>query len=172
MGFELSIVLLFQVIYGYVYLGMCMLVTLFMIGSALGAQAAKKTCKRPDRDLIVTDLAFILFALVGWAVSWAGVGWKSVSLLLAMQFALIPALVFACALIVGYQFTVASVLMFGSTSEVIGRLYLSDLAGAACGTILTGLVLIPKIGIVGALLAVAAVKTVSLGLNVMKKCGP
>jgi hypothetical protein len=138
-----------------------------MIGSALGAQVAKKYCRKPQRALMTADLSFVLVSVTGCLVSWACIGWRSASLLWIMEFALIPTLLFACAWIVGYQFTAAASLTPGSKSEVVGRLYLSDLAGAACGTILTGLFLIPKIGIMGVLITVAAVKTVSFLMNVI-----
>ncbi|MCK4728384.1 MAG: hypothetical protein KAT27_05635, partial [Desulfobacterales bacterium] len=53
----------------------------------------------------------------------------------------------------------------GIGAEITGRLYVSDLAGAACGTILTGLVFLPKIGILGVLTSVLVLKCLSLGLN-------
>jgi spermidine synthase len=167
MAFELSLLLLLQVIYGYVYLGMCLIITLFMIGSALGALTGKKNRMKPRRSLFATDLALVLIAMAGCAASWAGVGWRSHSLLLFMQFALIPVLIFAGAFVVGYQFSAAARIASGSESEIIGHLYLADLAGAACGTILTGLVLVPKIGIIGVLMTVAILKTLSLGLNII-----
>ena len=54
----------------------------------------------------------------------------------------------------------------GTGAEITGRLYLADLAGAACGTILTGLLFLPKIGIIGVLISVILLKGLSLALNV------
>jgi len=53
----------------------------------------------------------------------------------------------------------------GPLCPITGRLYVSDLAGAACGTILTGLVFLPKIGIIGVLISIAALKGLSLCFN-------
>jgi len=169
MAFELSLLLLFQVIYGYVYLRICLFVTLFMIGSALGAFIAKKAIKKPDSALIATDLALVILSLAASFAALSGVGWRSQAALFVLQYAFLPALLFMGAFAVGYQFTAASNVISGSGSEVLGRLYLADLAGAACGTILTGLVFVPKIGIVGVLLSVAVIKTLSMGLSLSRR---
>jgi hypothetical protein len=65
----------------------------------------------------------------------------------------------------GCQFSAVSRVARGIGPEITGRLYLSDLAGAACGTILTGLVFLPKMGILGVLTSVVALKGLSLGTN-------
>jgi hypothetical protein len=57
----------------------------------------------------------------------------------------------------------------GTGAEITGRLYMADLAGAACGTILTGLLFLPKIGIMGVMASVLILKGLSLGFNVWQK---
>ena len=169
MALELTFLLLFQVIYGYVYLGMCLMVTLFMMGSALGVLLAKKRYGVPGKALMGTDLILVFLSCLGCVIALTGMGWRSATALFFMQFALIPGVIFATACTVGYQFSAATRAVAGTPSEVIGRLYLADLAGAACGTILTGLVFIPRIGIIGVLVSVAIIKTVSLGWHVVRQ---
>jgi spermidine synthase len=165
MALELCLLLLFQVLYGYVYLRICLFVTLFMTGSAVGAFLSKKTGGKTARTLIITDLALVVLSLAGCLAAVTGVGSHGRGGLLAMQFAVIPALIFITAFTVGYQFTAASRIAHGTGTEVLGRLYVADLAGAACGTILTGLVFVPKIGVIGVLISVTVLKVLSVGLS-------
>jgi spermidine synthase len=165
MAFELSLLLLFQIIYGYVYLRICIFVTLFMIGSALGAFASGKLKKDTFWQVLATESALIALAALACVATLAGVGAKSQISLFAMQYIVIPSLIFLVASAAGCQFSAVSRMARGTGAEITGRLYMADLAGAACGTILTGLLFIPKIGIIGVMASVLIIKGVSLGLN-------
>jgi spermidine synthase len=166
MAFELSLLLLFQVIYGYVYLRICIFVTLFMIGSALGAFASEKLKKDTFWQVLATESALIALAALACVATLAGVGAKSQISLFAMQYIVIPSLIFLVASAAGCQFSAVSRMARGTGAEITGRLYMADLAGAACGTILTGLLFLPKIGIIGVMASVLVIKGLSLGLNV------
>ncbi len=61
MAFELSLLLLFQVIYGYVYLRMCVFITLYMIGSALGAFVSGRLNKTATWQMLACDASLVLF---------------------------------------------------------------------------------------------------------------
>jgi spermidine synthase len=165
MAFELSLILLFQVIYGYVYLRICLFVTLFMIGSVLGAFVSGRTKKGQRWQMLGTDAALVVLACVAGVRASFGVGWKDQVALFAMQYAVIPSLVFLVAFAAGYQFSAASRMARGTEAQITGRLYVADLAGAACGTILTGLLFLPRIGIIGVLVSVLFFKGLSLALN-------
>jgi spermidine synthase len=165
MAFELALLLLFQVIYGYVYLRMCLFITLYLIGSALGAMASG-TLKTSERwQVLACDAGLILCAGLACVAAQVGTHIKGHSSLFVMQYGVIPALMFVLAFVAGYQFSTVSRMARGIGAEITGRLYVSDLAGAACGTILTGLIFLPKIGVIGVLISVAALKAVSLALN-------
>jgi len=167
MAFELCLLLLFQVIYGYVYLRICGFITLFMIGSASGALVSIWVKKRPFLQILVCDGGLIVLAALSCGGAVAGIHVKSQAWLFAMQYVVIPCLIFLVAFGAGWQFSVVSRMSKGAETEITGRLYLADLAGAACGTILTGLLFLPRLGIVGVLVSVLALKCVSLGLNVV-----
>lgn len=169
MAFELSLLLLFQIIYGYVYLRICIFVTLFMIGSALGAFASGKLKKDTSWQVLATESALIALAALACLVTLAGVGAKSQISLFAMQYIVIPSLIFLVASVAGFQFSAVSRMARGTGAEITGRLYMADLAGAACGTILTGLLFLPKIGIIGVMASVLIIKGLSLGLNVWQR---
>ncbi|MBW2317825.1 MAG: hypothetical protein JRF24_03915 [Deltaproteobacteria bacterium] len=165
MAFELSLIFLFQVIYGYVYLRMCIFITLFMIGSAAGAFVSGRINKTERRQILIADFTLVVLAVAAGFGATFGVHFTGPALFV-MQYAIIPALIFLVAFATGCQFSAVSRISRGSGTEITGRLYVADLAGAACGTILTGLIFIPKIGIMGVLVSVIILKTISLGLNV------
>ncbi|MDL1959974.1 MAG: hypothetical protein LWX01_11670 [Deltaproteobacteria bacterium] len=169
MAFELSLLLLFQVIYGYVYLRICIFITLFMIGSALGAFASGRLKKDTFWQVLATDSALIALAALACVATLTGVGAKGQISLFAMQYIVIPSLIFLVAFAAGCQFSAVSRMAMGTGAEITGRLYLADLAGAACGTILTGLLFLPKIGIIGVMASVLILKGLSLGFNVWQK---
>ena len=165
MAFELSLLLLFQVIYGYVYLRICAFITLFMIGSAMGAFASSKFKKSAARQMIACDGALIVLAALAGVAALAGSSGKGPICLFSMQYVVIPSLIFLAAFSAGCQFSAVSRVAQGTGAEITGRLYVADLAGAACGTILTGLLFLPTIGILGVLISVVLLKCLSLGLN-------
>ena len=165
MAFELSLLLLFQVIYGYVYLRICVFITLYMIGSALGAFVSGRLNKTATWQMLACDASLVLFAALACVAALFGAQAKGHFSLFVMQYVTIPGLLFLVAFAAGCQFSAVSRVARGIGAEITGRLYLSDLSGAACGTILTGLVFLPKIGILGVLTSVAVLKGLSLGLN-------
>ena len=170
MAFELSLLLLFQVIYGYVYLRICVFITLYMIGSALGAFVSGRLNKTAIWQILACDASLILFVTLACVAALFGAQVKGPVSLSVMQYVIIPGLLFFVAFAAGCQFSAVSRAARGIGAEITGRLYLSDLAGAACGTILTGLVFLPKIGIIGVLISVAVLKGMSLGLNAVVVC--
>jgi spermidine synthase len=167
MAFELSLLLLFQVIYGYVYLRICLFITLYMIGSALGAFVSGRLNRTAAWQMLAGDASLIFFAALASVAAIVGPHLKGDTSLFMMQYGVIPGLLFLTAFAAGCQFSAVSRMSRGIGAEITGRLYLSDLAGAACGTILTGLIFLPKIGILGVLISVAALKGLSLGLNAL-----
>ena len=167
MAFELSLLLLFQVIYGYVYLRICVFITLYMIGAALGAFVSGKLNKTATWQMLACDASLIIFAALACVAALVGAQLKGHISLFVMQYVTIPGLLFVVAFAAGCQFSAVSRMARGIGAEITGRLYVSDLAGAACGTILTGLVFLPKIGILGVLISVMVLKGLSLGLNTL-----
>ena len=167
MAFELSLIMLFQVIYGYVYLRVCLFITLYMIGSAMGAFASRRLKRSAAWQILACDASLIFFAGLASVAAIVGASLKGEASLFLMQYGIIPGLLVFAAFSAGCQFSAASRVTRGLEAEITGGLYVSDLAGAACGTILTGLIILPKIGILGVLVSVAALKAMSLVLNAL-----
>jgi len=162
MAFELTLILLFQLIYGYVYLRMCILITLFMIGSVTGALWSTRWARPQSKQIVWMDVTLVATAVATWLLAVRGVRSTDAVILFSIQYLLIPLFIFVVAVATGCQFSAASRVCLGSDREIIGRLYWSDLAGAACGTILTGLFFVPTMGIIGVLISIMFLKILSL----------
>jgi spermidine synthase len=172
MAFELSLLLLFQVIYGYVYVRICLFITLYLIGSAVGAWMSARIGRSASWQVLVCDAGLIVLAGLAAIAATVGPGLRGGPALLLMNYMAIPGLLFLVAFTAGCQFSAVSRLARGIGAEITGRLYVSDLAGAACGTILTALVFLPKMGILGVLISLAALKGLSLAANVLAARSP
>ncbi|MEW5804427.1 MAG: hypothetical protein AB1847_20210 [bacterium] len=164
MCLELSLLLLFQIIFGYVYLWISLFVTLFMIGLGAGALAARKWRQDPLRQTGFQDVMLILLACLVLGLAVFSRRFHAEAFLSIIQCGIIPFLIFGSGLAVGWQFVAISHQFAGQAGRITGGLYLADLAGASCGTLLTSLFLLPQFGISGVLLSAALVKSASLAV--------
>ena len=142
---------------------------MFMIGSGMGAFVSGKVKKKPFWQMLFCDGGLMVLAALACVGSLAAIRVKTEEWLFFMQYVIIPALIFLAAFAGGCQFSAVSRMARGTGAEITGGLYLVDLAGAACGTILTGLLFLPKIGIVGVLISVLVLKGLSLGVNIIAR---
>lgn len=170
MAFQLLILLTFQTMYGYLFYQLGIILTAFMAGLALGAifvvkviYASSHTGSAPlrvryyDRALLMAVQGdFILF-----------------SVLLGLIFskfcpnALFPVLSMIAGSIGGAQFAAANKILLGQKRDVgrVGGLsYGIDLFGSFCGALLTGVFLIPILGIPKTSFAVALINVAVLTL--------
>ncbi len=138
MGVEMLVIFSFQVIYGYIYLEIGVIVTAFLMGLLPGVMLGKKTKKCERRNLLFSDVGILAFLLLF-------LGW--VALLkteLSPVFFILYSFLFSA--LCGYQFPVAARILGEENSPAAGCLA-ADLAGAAVGTLVTGALLIPLFGI-------------------------
>lgn len=157
MALEVAVLLLFQILFGHLYLRMSLFVTLFLIGAAAGAWLSPKLRLRARAQMAAADAAIagaaallLVLALLGNLTA-ARESWLAQSIL--------PVLLLVPAVAAGAQFAAAS---RARDPQILGRLYLADLAGAASGTMITGLLLLPTMGLAGVAASVVGVKLVSL----------
>jgi spermidine synthase len=155
MGSEILVIFAFQIYFGYIYLQIGIIITVFLAGLLPGAWLGNKL-QRPDKQILVlTDgfligvLAIFILAIVSFADR------------LPISFFLIFG--FVVSLACGFQFPVALYLR-GSGNAAATRTFSADLIGAACGTLLTSVVLIPYSGILRAAAVLIGLKLVSLVL--------
>lgn len=153
MGSELLVIFAFQIYFGYIYLQIGLIVTVFLAGLLPGAWFGDRFRNRSKQTLALADGLLIL--LMGLLI----VALKQSSYLLPVSFFLFYG--FVISLICGFQFPVALYLRGGEASAVT-QTFSADLIGAAFGTLMTNVVLIPYFGIVWAAAGLIGLKLLSL----------
>ena len=155
MGCEILVIFAFQIYFGYIYLQIGIIITVFLAGLLPGAWLGHKLTHPGKQVLILTDglligfLVLFVLAIVSFADR------------LPVSFYLVFG--FAVSLACGFQFPVALYLK-GSDNAAAARTFSADLIGAACGTLVTSVVLIPYVGILWAAAALMGLKLTSLML--------
>lgn len=154
MTIQIVILLSFQIIYGYVYYKLGLILTAFMAGLGLGSLCAIMAMPRIKRDLsllIGAQLAICIYPIIlpivlyrlsnssSMAVSWMGSN------------ILFPFLPVIAGFIGGIQFPLANKMYLANEERGIGRVaglsYGIDLFGSCLGALLTAIFLIPILGI-------------------------
>jgi len=149
MGVEMLIIFTFQVIYGYIYLKIGAIVTIFLLGILPGSLAATYRRDKGLASLIGSEiiLLFLLVLFFVWIRFFRGELHQVYFLMYGFVFS------FFC----GYQFPAATAVIGEGKSPAAGCLA-ADLMGAAVGTLLTGALLIPFFGIESAIIFLILVK--------------
>ncbi|MBW2974096.1 fused MFS/spermidine synthase [Candidatus Woesearchaeota archaeon] len=150
-GASLEVIILigFQILYGYAYHQIAIIITAFMAGLAIGSYYMNKKLEGMSRKELVKlefSIAFysallpIILILLGRL--------KNSLLVSASSQLLIPLFTLIIAVLVGMEFPLASKLFFkGKIGETAGKLYNADLIGACIGALLVSSLLIPILGI-------------------------
>jgi spermidine synthase len=153
MGSEVLVIFAFQIYFGYIYLQIGIIVTVFLAGLLPGAWLGQRLHLRGRRVLAITDIVLIVLPLL-FVTALAAFGERlPADLYLVFGFGVSV----AC----GFQFPVALYLR-GGGGAAAARTFSADLMGAACGTLVTSIVLIPYFGIIWAAAALAGIKLISL----------
>ena len=158
----LEVVLLvgFQILHGCVYQRVGLIVTMFMLGLAVGGHLANRRLDRWGRGA----LAYVTYALAAVAAVLPACLWGlerltrdggAVADTLSSAVAF-PALALAVAVLVGMAFPLAGKADFRTVAITASRIYTADYVGACAGAMLVSTVLIPLIGVPATCLAVAA----------------
>ncbi len=173
MSLELTALLAFQSIYGYVYHQLALIVAAFMAGLALGGWLGTKAAARgaAARSFATLQLfiAAVPLALGAALVRIAALPPEG----LRAWAAFFPLIVVGAALLAGLQFPLAAKLVSREHPDVgaaAGRLYGADLLGAAVGATATTIFLLPILGTLGTMRGLAIVNAavfVSLVLSLV-----
>jgi spermidine synthase len=153
MGCEILVIFAFQIYFGYIYLQIGIIITVFLAGLLPGAWLGNRLRRQGKQILAMTDV-FLIASLALFILAIAG---------LADRLPVASYLVFGfvVSLACGFQFPVALHLR-GSDNAAATRTFSADLIGAACGTLLTSVVLIPYMGLLWAAGSLIGLKLVSL----------
>ena len=153
MGSELLVIFAFQIFFGYIYFQIGLIVTVFLAGLLPGAWFGHRFRYRSKQTLALADGLLILLMGVLIVVLRQG------SYRLPVSFFLFYG--FVVSLICGFQFPVALSLR-GGDAPAVTQTFSADLIGAAFGTLITSVVLIPYFGIIWAAAGLIGLKMLSL----------
>jgi len=153
MGSELLVIFAFQIFFGYIYFQIGLIVTVFLAGLLPGAWLGHRFRYRSKQMLSLADGLLIL--LMGFLI----LVLKQGSYHLPASFFLFYG--FVISLICGFQFPVALYLR-GGDAPAVTQTFSADLIGAAFGTLMTSVVLIPYFGIIWAAAGLIGLKMLSL----------
>lgn len=159
MGIELLVILTFQIFFGYVYLYVGLIVTVFLAGLCPGAWFGNQLQYFKSKYLIGTDLAII--ALLGIFLT-------ILIFFTNMAIAFLLSFGFLLSLICGFQFPVALELQ-GGGNNAVSRSFSADLIGAAAGALVTSVVLIPLLGLQWTLVVFIGIKFMSLACTIWRR---
>lgn len=162
MTLEMSAIVAYQSLYGFVYGHLALITGAFMLGLALGGWIGTRLA-----SLRTLNRGYILLQCGLTAVP-IGFGFAVVRLGSTASggpagAALFPGLVAASAVLAGVQFPLAaSILQRRSGSSETrqgGALYAADLLGAAIGAVTASVLLLPVLGMVGTMAGIAVLNT-------------
>jgi spermidine synthase len=166
MIFDLMVIFAFQSIHGYVFSWIGLLVASFMAGAACGAMLIAVVLARMRNCLqlfLGTELAMICLS-VGCPLLFRAVH-EYLGSPGAFSFRMLFLVVsFACGLLIGSQFPLATILHprnSADSSKAAGSLYAADLLGGWFGGIMGAVVLLPVLGLVGTGITVGLLKLTS-----------
>jgi spermidine synthase len=149
MGVEMLVIFTFQAMYGYIYLKLGAIVTAFLVGLLPGALFGNLFKGRGWIPLIVSEI--ILFSLL--LVFYVGIIFPEGDI--PQSYFLGYGFVFS--FFCGFQFPLSTGLIGEKESPAAGCLA-ADFTGAAVGTLATGAILIPLLGIQWAMIFLILVK--------------
>lgn len=159
MGSEILVVFAFQIYFGYIYLQIGIIITLFLAGLLPGAWLGNRLHHRGKQILALTDM-LLMACLVLFIVAIISFADR-----LPAGFYLVFG--FVISLVCGFQFPVALRLKGGGNTAAT-HAFSADLLGAAWGTLLTSAILIPYTGILwtaGALIGLKLISLVFIGTS-------
>ncbi len=159
--FQVVVILAFQVLYGYVYYKLSLILASFMIGLVIGGWCINRILHRLKDDLLTyikTQIAICIYPLIllpifSFLASFGGRIPPAIHI--DTIFAFLP---IVAGFIGGFQFPLASKICLAGREDVgrlAGLLYGVDLLGSCLGALLASAILIPIIGIVSTCVLVA-----------------
>lgn len=157
MGSEILVIFAFQIFFGYLYFQISLIVTVFLAGLLPGALLGQKLNQRLGKNVVkailITDGLLILMCLLfAMIILPENAGPQEWSILLFG---------FCVSVLCGCQFPLA-LKSGGEDNRKMSFAFTADLSGAACGALLTSVLLIPYLGLAGTILALIGLKVSSL----------
>jgi spermidine synthase len=155
MGSEILVIFAFEIFFGYIYFQIGLIVTVFLAGLLPGALIGRRLTRRGIKPLRITDgLLVLLLSVMLLAIKTAGAQLPELFFL---------GLGFVISMLCGCQFPIILHLI-GNDNAAATRSFSADLIGAATGLLVTSVILLPYLGLAGAILGLIGLKMVSLAI--------
>jgi spermidine synthase len=176
MIFDLAVIYAFQILYGYLYYEIGLLIAAFMAGIALAGHVMNRLLeriRRSSRLLILSELWIIALALLLPFLSSIPAQPAEKPLLHSLLYGMIFGAAFLSGASLGLQFPLAARSYLNAspgrdaTGRTAGLLYGADLLGGFSGGLLGGVLLLPILGLKGTCFTVALIKGSSLALLIL-----
>jgi spermidine synthase len=171
--FEVVVILSFQIIYGYMYYKLGIILTSFMVGLSLGGFLVTKVMDKFKDDIIPfigTQGAVCLYPLILLVILiWLSSAHRSSVETLGVNF-IFPFLPIVAGFIGGFQFPLANKIYLRHkrlVGKTTGLTYAIDLGGSCVGALVASAFLLPLLGIYKTCLAVALLNIATL---IVLKC--
>jgi spermidine synthase len=166
---NLILIFSFQVVYGYLYHRIGILISVFMAGIAAGSILMTRNFIRIKNALglfIKLEVLILIFSLgLGLILPELARHINYVSLIFISLF-------FICGLMMGLEFPLASKIYLidkGEIGESVGLLYAADLIGGGVAGILGGIIFLPILGLLKSCLVMVMLKLSSFSLLIATK---
>ncbi len=156
---NLIIIFSFQIIYGYLYYQIAMLITLFMAGAAAGSILISRHLERMANPLKIFIMLEIAIA-----------AWSLIILFIILSYPLHFVFFILCIITgfwVGAEFPLANKIYLKKSNrlgETVGLIYAADLAGGWFAAILSGVFFLSVLGLPSTCMMISALKVISISL--------
>ncbi|MBW2989113.1 fused MFS/spermidine synthase, partial [Candidatus Woesearchaeota archaeon] len=150
-GASLEVIILigFQILYGYAYHKISLVITFFMAGLAIGSYYMNRKIQgMGKKELVSIEFSIAFYSMLLPLVLILLSRIKNPFFVSLSSHTLIPLFTLLISILVGMEFPLASKLFFrGKIGETAGKLYNADLIGASIGALLVSAFFIPLFGI-------------------------
>ncbi|RPH52758.1 MAG: hypothetical protein EHM85_01805 [Desulfobacteraceae bacterium] len=163
MGTEILVIFAFQIFFGYIYIKIGLIITVFLAGLLPGAWIGNRfeNIRGNDTRISIAITDSILIFLTGLLILAFVNGEGRIPLPVFLAYG------FIISMTCGYQFP-AALKLTGDNNPSVTRLFSADLIGAAAGTLLISVAVIPYFGIIWAATGLIGLKFISLMITVKK----
>ncbi|MFC2131951.1 fused MFS/spermidine synthase [Bacteroidota bacterium] len=141
---EIVVIFSFQIIFGFIYQYIGVIIALFMLGMTGGAYFAVRNFKAVNKKLILLYLICIAVYLI--ILPFIIKGTSHISEYTIPAYLIFTFLILAVSILAGALFSLISFSYQTNVSKAAGNIYSADLYGSALGAILVSTFLIPVIG--------------------------
>lgn len=164
-GIQIILIMVMQSFYGFAYLVAPMMITLFMAGIVVGVLSRKRIWKKNRLNSL--PLLIFLMALV----SLSGMLIPALDEMFKSRWIgqlLLGILNFVPGIVVGWVYSLGANTVKKGKQDILGGLFSADLTGAALGTLISAIFLLPLIGIVNTFILFFGINLVT-SINLLLK---